>query len=151
MAVTKYRKTSNLIALYDKAEWVALPAIILSSSVRIQRIPRSSASLYFLIVSYRYKHSGTEYISSTIGSALPEGMCSNEAMANKLTTLLSSGSNITAFVNKNSPSTAVLSLSDVIFTPSSKVWSYALITLFGSFGLFSSLVSILYIFGKIHA
>jgi len=134
--IIRRNKISYYKSLYNDAQWVAIPAVIEYSKVE-EIIPLDESKPTFSVnIKYRYEYDGVSHTSTTISRFLDD-LTSEQGIspfhAKKLEVLFPKGTHVTAFVDQRCPTTAVLSLQDVLFTVQSK-WFMFSIFIFAIFG-----------------
>ena len=124
---------------YGAARWLPTPAVVESSVIEQVGVDPPQ---YAPTITYRYEFHGISFSSSTISPDLHGASSSDRSFAEKWVSILPAGSQITAFVDQTSPSTAVL------FPESRNGWLFTLGVAFAVFGFFSFAVSAMYFYAK---
>lgn len=138
-AIPAFVVTFRLRRRYGTARWFPVPAVIESSVIEQVGVRPSQ---FAPAITYRYKFQGASYSSTTISPDLQGASSSDRSFAEKWVSILPAGSQITAFVDQASPSTAVL------FPELRNGWLFTLGVAFAVFGFFSFAISAIYFYAK---
>jgi|GEM_PF-2002425 len=130
--------------LYSNAQWVAVPAVVESASIQRESI---RGTMYFTpVINYRYEFGGNSYVSSVLSPDFHNASSSISSFAEKWVTLLPSGTHVTAFVDQEKPTTAVLFPE---FRNSS--WWFNAGVILAVYGVFCLIISVLHFSGYLYA
>ena len=138
-AIPAFVLTFRLKRRYGGAKWRSAPAVVESSVIEQVGVRPSQ---FAPAITYRYEFRGTSYVSSTISPDLHGASSSDRSFAEKWVSLLPVGSHITAFVDQNSPATAVM------FPELRNSWLFTVGVMFSAFGFFSFAISAMYFYAK---
>jgi len=120
--------TYRLKKRYGNANWLPVPATVISST--IEESGGRPKHYFTPVINFRYEYQGESFTSTILSPDIHNAGSSDPAFAKKWVALLPVGSQITAFVDQNSPSTAVL------FPDYRNGWIFTFGVMFAVFGMF---------------
>lgn len=126
---------------YKKARWVAIPASVRESYVSQSSTGRGGV-MYVPVIEYHYEYAGNKHHSRTISPDLHYAGSSEPSFAEKWVSLLPVGTQVTAYVDRDNPTRAVL------FPEYRYGWWHAFLVAFAIFGFSNFLL--LAVFAGVH-